>query len=248
MPSIDLKRLLNEPIYAMDFQFMAGDLKDFLDSSERNIELQYHLECQNIQRRAETEDFPEGFREHLQTNADHRFKVSLPLRVRYGALLGLTTSVEWGIHFLVESLREPLSTKPRNRNPTVHALSELAARTRLGKDELVQDYEALVHVRNCITHAAGIVKHFKYRDELYWAVRRLVGFSIDNWHFLGEHICIQRGALNRYIESTGQLVVTIYRACDEQGLLKNDSSRPARVRHSSDAGWTDDPGGGGSVV
>jgi hypothetical protein len=209
----------------MDFQFMTGDLKDFLDSSERNIEQQYHHECESVQRRAETEDFPGGFAEHLLLNAEHRFKVSLPLRVRYGALLGLTTSVEWAIQFLVESLRAPLRPTPKNRNPTVHALSELAARTRLGKDELVQDYEALVHVRNCVTHAAGIVKHFKYRDELCSAVGRLVGFSIDKWHFIGEHICIQRGALNRYIENTTQLVVALHEACYEQGLLTADTSR-----------------------
>ncbi len=219
MSSTDLERLLNEPNYALDFQIMAGDLKDFLESSERNIEQQYHLESGEIQRRAETEEFPNGYGEHLQENAEHRFKVSLPLRVRYGALLGLTTSVEWAIQSLEENLRKPLSEPPKKQNLIVHALSELNVRTRLGQESAVADYEALVQVRNCIAHGAGIVKCYKYREELCKAIKRLVGFSIDKWLFIGEHVCIQRGALNRYIESTGHLVVTLHGACHEQDLL-----------------------------
>lgn len=58
MSSFDPERFLTEPIYALDFQVMAGDLQDFLDTSEKNIEQQYHLRCAEIQRRAETGDPP----------------------------------------------------------------------------------------------------------------------------------------------------------------------------------------------
>jgi hypothetical protein len=87
----------------------------------------------------------------------------------------------------------------------------------------VRDYEALVKVRNCIAHAAGIVKYDKYREGLPDAIKRLAGFSIDSWHFMGQHICIHRGALNRCFDSAGQLVVTIHRACYEQNLLICDT-------------------------
>lgn len=83
------------------------------------------------------------------------------------------------------SLCNPLDKPQRNQNPTVHALTELNARTRLGLDAAVHEYDALVQVRNCITHAAGIVKSYKYPQDLTTAIGRLVGFSIDGWHFIG---------------------------------------------------------------
>ena len=73
MSDINLDRLLDEPIYAFDFQYMIGDVQGYLDFSENNIEWQYRTELQAISRRAETEDFPHGYREHLEDNAEHRF-------------------------------------------------------------------------------------------------------------------------------------------------------------------------------
>jgi hypothetical protein len=230
MSSFDPDRLLIEPIYAMDFQYMVGDLQDFLDTSERNIEQQYHREYEEIHRRAETGDLPDGYLEHLQIGAEHRFKVSLPLRVRYGALVGLTTTVEWAVQFLQQHLCNPLGKVPKNQNPTVYVLSELNARLRLGQGAEVRDYEALVQVRNCVTHAAGIVSCYKYAEDLTRAIGRLVGFSVDSWHFVGRHVCIQRGALNRYIEKTGQLMIAIHKACDEQGLLVRDAPSGSTYR------------------
>jgi len=220
MPSFDPACLLNQHFFAMEFGFMIGDLKDFLDTSEQNIEQQYHSECEAIQRGAEKGD--PLYVEHLQRKAEHRFKVSLPLRVRYGAVLGLTTSVEWSIKSLERLLRDPLSKCPNRQDKAVHKLSELNSRTRLGQDEVVLDYKALVHVRNCIAHAAGIVEYDKYRQQLPDEIGRLAGFSIDNWHFLGKHICIERRALDCYFDSIGQLVTAIHKACHEQDLLKRE--------------------------
>jgi hypothetical protein len=219
MSNIDLGRILNEPHYALDFQIMAGDLLDFLDTSEQNIEHLYHRECEEAQRRAMTAGLPDGYQAHIQANADHRFRVSLPLRVRYGALIGLTTTVEWAVKDLKRGIRDPLGKCPRGRNLTVHTLSALNARTRVGFDEAVLDYEALVRVRHFITHAAGIVASGDCGRGLNAAIERLDGFSVDSRHFLGPHVCIERGALNRYVNEIGQLVVALYRACCEQGLV-----------------------------
>jgi hypothetical protein len=218
-----LERFLNEPVYAWKFQFMIGDLQDFLDFSERNIEWQYRRELRSIHRRAQAGEFrtEEWYREQLETNAEHRFKVSLPLRVRYAVLIGLTTSLEWSIHLLVKSLRVPLSQTPRGHNKTVHALIELQTRTGVESADLVLDYKALVIVRNCIAHSAGIEEHYKYRD-LAAAVNRLIGITLDKWHFLGRHVCIERGALNPYVQRMGELIVALHRAADEQDLLKDD--------------------------
>ena len=223
MPDIDLERLLNEPIYTLDFQYMIGDVEEFLKFSENNIEWQYRRELQDIHRKTETEEFPAEYKKHLETNAEHRFKVSLPLRVRYGAVVALTTSVEWSVGFLVKRLKKPVRKKPEGRNGTVHMLLELQQRTGVGITDIVRDYEALVHVRNCIAHSAGIEEHYRFRDQLAEAVNRLAGFALDNWHLFGKHVCIEKGALNPYVRRMSELIVSLHKAANEQGLLHSDA-------------------------
>ena len=222
---IDIDRLMNEPIYAFDFQFMIGDVQDYLDFSENNIEWQYRSELQSIRRRAETgdfEDFPQGYREHLETNAEHRFKVSLPLRIRYGALLALATTVEWSVEYLVQNLIVPLETEPK-KNKTIYALEVLNERTGLGRDGPIKDFEALVRVRNCVAHSAGLERDYKYRDNLPEAVRRLSGFSLANWHFFGSHVAIEKGALDKYIQEMKHLVVDLHKVAYEKKVIKSDT-------------------------
>jgi hypothetical protein len=211
--------MLSEPIYAFDFQFMVGDIADFLDFSESNLDWLYRRELSAIEQRAGHEDFPPGYKEHLKANAEHRFRVSLPLRVRYGALIELTTSVEWSAKILADRLREPLGEKPSGQNETVYVLRELERRIQTGGSDVIDDYEALVQVRNCITHNAGVERGYKWSSDLPAATGRLTGFSIDNWHFFGRHICIERGALSPYVEKLGGLVVALHRGTHEQGLL-----------------------------
>src|SRR5450830_767121 len=100
MAEFDFQKFLETPIEAFDFQFMIGDVKDYLEFSESNIDLQYRRELQVIESSKDLDDFQPGYRDHLEQNVEHRFKVSLPLRVRYGALLAFTTSVEWAVHYL----------------------------------------------------------------------------------------------------------------------------------------------------
>jgi len=223
MSAIELERLLSEPIYAMDFQYMIGDIEDFLDFAERHIEWQYRQELRDIRRRADRQEFPREFREHLETTAQHRFKVSLPLRVRYGAVIALVTSVEWSVDFLVKRVRVPLSKKPEGRNKTVHGLFELQQRTGAGRADAVRDCEALVQIRNCITHNAGIEEHYQFRDQLALAVSRLSGFSLANWHLFGRHVCIEKGALNPYVREMGDLIVALHKAEHEPSLLHSDT-------------------------
>lgn len=228
MPGINLDRLLNEPIYAWDFRCMIGDVEDFLNFSECNIDWQFHRELQHINHRAEAEGFPEDYKKHLETNAEHRFKVSLPLRVRYGAVIALNTSVEWTVGFLGDHLQSPLS-KPKRCNKTVHGLHELQRLTGAGAANTVLDYEALVRVRNCIVHSAGIEKRYEHRNELAKAVDRLAGFSLGNWHFLGRHVCIEKAALNPYVQQMADLIFAIHTAADQKGLLRNDAYRHHQV-------------------
>lgn len=226
MPDIDLDRLMNEPIYAFDFQFMIGDVQDYLDLSESNIEWQYRSELQSIRRRAEAGDFedtPHGYREHLETNAEHRFKVSLPLRIRYGALLALATAVEWSVTVLTQHLIEPIGEKPEGKNKTIYVLEVLNERTGLGRDDPIKDFEALVWVRNCVAHSAGLERDYEYWDQLPGVVQRLNGFSLANWHFFGSHVAIEKGALDKYIQEMKYLVVDLHKAVHEKKVIRSDT-------------------------
>jgi hypothetical protein len=209
----DPEKFLNKPIYAFDFGFMVGDVEDFLQFSESNIEWQFRRELLFIQRQAGIQEFPAGYKEHLETNAEHRFKVSLPLRVRYGALIALVTSVEWSVRSLLHHLKAPLAAKPGGQNFTVHALFELEQRLDAGVRELILDYEALVRVRDCIVHSAGLEQDYRYKDQLPSFLYRLSGIYLGNWHFIGRHICIENGALNPYISRLASHVTMLHEAC-----------------------------------
>ncbi len=222
MPNIDLEKFINEPIYAFDFQRMIGDVADFLDFSENNIELIYRQELQGIHKSGEREELPSDYREHLEENTKYRFEVSLPLRVRYGAVLALITSVEWSVRIFEQWLKQPIcfENKPKGFNETVYAISELQNRTGISSVEIDEDYKALVHVRNCIAHNAGIVERYRYPNDLEEAVSRLSGFSLDNWGFFGNQVCIRKEALTPYIERIRNFIVACHRAADKQGLLR----------------------------
>lgn len=226
MSDIDLDHLMNQPIYAFDFQFMIGDVQDYLDFSENNIEWQYRSELQSIRRRAEAGDFegaPHGYREHLETNAEHRFKVSLPLRIRYGALLALATAVEWSVAYLAQHLVEPVGKEPNGKNKTIYTLEVLNERTGLRRDDPINDFEALVWVRNCIAHSAGLERDYKYRDRLPEAIQRLNGLSLANWHFFGSHVVIEKRALDKYIQEMKNLVVDLHKAAHDKKIIRSDT-------------------------
>ena len=140
MPEFDIEKFLNMPIEAFDFQFMIGDVKDFLEFSESNIDWQCRRELQAIAHRKDFDDFPPGYRDHLEQNVDHRFRVSLPLRVRFGALLAFITSVEWAVVYLNRSLTNPVSEKTDGRtNLTVTLLRELSARASVNPQSVIDN-------------------------------------------------------------------------------------------------------------
>jgi hypothetical protein len=220
MPDFDLEKFLDTPIYAFDFQFMVGDVKDFLEFSESNIDWQHRRELQAISQRKDLSDYPPGYREHLEENANHRFLVSLPLRVRYAAVLALTTSVEWSVKFLNMRALAPVPEKRDGTNQTVRVLRELSARTQLSAQSTIDDYEALINVRNCIVHSAGLLATYQFKDTLSASVARLHGFSLANWHFFGDQVCIDRGALDPYIDQMGKLVIDLHQSMHEKGLMQ----------------------------
>lgn len=216
----DLEKFLDTPIDAFDFQFMIGDVKDFLEFSEINIDWQHRRELQAIAHRKDFDEFSHEYRDHLEQNADHRFKVSLPLRVRYGALLAFTTSVEWAVGYLNQASLSPVLDDRDGTNLTVKALRQFTTRVAVDSGSVIENYEALVQIRNCIAHSAGVVETYRFKDALPVAVAKISGITVGNWHFFGDQICIERGALEPHIDQTAKLVITLHTAMREQGLLK----------------------------
>lgn len=145
------------------------------------------------------------------------------MRIRYGALSALVTAVEWSVAYLAQHLVETVGPKPQGKNKTIHQLEVLNKRTCLRRDDSIKNLQALVWVRNCIAHSAGLERDYKYRDKLPEAVQRLTGFSIANWHFIGSQVAIEKGALDKYIQEMKHLVVDLSKLAHEKKIIKSDT-------------------------
>ena len=229
MAGSKLEDWLNRPIYAIEARRMISAVSDFLQFSEAGIEARYRQELRDIGRREAAEDLPFEHSEHLKENARFRHEISLPLNVRYSAVVGLVTSVEWSIRPFVERLREPILPRPKGCNETVHALSQLSVRTGVGTADLIADYRALVRVRHCIAHNAGMIDEYRYASGLAEATDRLAGFSLDSRNLFGRHVCIERDALPPYIEAMHDFIVGSKKAAHEQGLVSGRQRRGDRA-------------------
>lgn len=220
MPEFDTEKFLNTPIYAFDFQFMISDVKDFLEFAENNIDSQYERELQEIVQQKDLDQFSLDYYEHLEGGINHRFRVSLPLRIRYGALLAFITSVEWSVKLLSMNALFSIPEKLDNTNHTVMVLREFSTRVQLPAQSTIEEYEALVNIRNCIAHSAGILRTYKFKNTLPDSIARLQGFSLENWHIFGNHVCIERNALNPYIDRMRELVINLHQTMDEKGFMR----------------------------
>ena len=210
MNDLDIEQRLDVTLAALDFKSMISDVKDFLEFSEENIAWQYRRELQSIAHQTNMDnDLQE--RLDLEQSADHRFRVSLPLRVRYSALLLFVTSVEWSVKYLNENMLEPIETHQDKTNATVKILKTLSDRAGLEYNSLIADYEALVQLRNCIVHAGGIVESYRYKDDLPQAINQIPGATIESRHFFGPQVYFERGALEGPFKRTAELILMLHR-------------------------------------
>lgn len=215
MTAFDPKEFLTRKYYATDFGVMVSDVLDFLEFSERNIDWQYRSECQTLRRRALDDDYFD----HLMTNVAKRFTVSLPTRIRYSAIVGLITAVDWSAEFLAANALLKLPKSPPRTNRGLHVLKCFNERTSLGRDTTLQNYANLVIVRDAIVHGSGIKRQNKEK-ELLSAVNFLGnGFSIESVVWLGECVTIKRGALEPHITEMAELLPALYKAASAKGLV-----------------------------
>lgn len=220
MADFDPHEFLNRKHFAFSFGALIGDVEDFLEFSENNIEWQHRSAIQAIHRTPDLDGWPDGYLEHLLSNAEHRFTTSLPMRLRYASLVALVTTVEWEAKVLCDFSAFPMPSKPTRVNKAVHILRTFESQLALGASATIDDYERIVYVRNVVAHNTGIVPGCDFEAQLRAAVPRLSGFSITDWHFAGESVKIDRGALQPYIRTMAGLLPRIWEEADKNGKVK----------------------------
>lgn len=206
----NLQDFLNRPMYALDFRIMIGDVVDFLDFSERNIESQFQLELQAIPKMVAPEDRSTGLVEHLENNANFRFQVALPLRLRYAVVVALVTSIEWSVRLLVKKFNVEVPSKPNSESKLIRRIRGLQVVAGMECEEEIRIVKDLVQIRNCIAHSAGLIRHDGRSEDIRSSVNRFDGFSIEKKHLLGEQVYIEKGALNPYADKLEQFVVDLH--------------------------------------
>lgn len=218
MVDFDVEAFLNKKYHAIDFRQMIGDIQDFLELSENTLAWQYHVEIQSIRRRPPmsgeglTPHDAEIYVDQCLEGAEFRFKISLPMRVRYAALVSLVTAVESSSVIL----KKLAAFKVGGDAPT-KVLKEFCRELSLDRESVLVNYDHLVTVKNTIVHAAG-VKRAKTRHggpDLASAIVTLPGFEIIEWPLLGDCVGIRRGALEPHIANMAALLPELYEAADD---------------------------------
>lgn len=172
-----LQKLLDEPIYSWDVSTLLSGIVDFLEFSERNLNWQRRREIQRARQEAEELDFgpeyahllPEA-RRQLVESAELRFDIGLSQSVRYAGVVAYVTSIEWCMELFSARLSAPAPSRPRHKNEAVHILEHINTKLSYPRSVEAEMLEHIVFVRNCIAHAAGLVRVYKHESGVRKAV------------------------------------------------------------------------------
>lgn len=229
--SINLEALLDQTFFGLNTLSMLSDIEDFIDFSEGNIGWQKQREI----RRAEHEYSEESFDDprdaaqcHAQTidGITYRFEVNLTQRVRYAALASLITTVEWVLISLEKRTIIQVPKKPKGKSDTVHILSVFNQAASFGLTSEIQTIEALVHARNCIVHAAGLLATYKHARELRQRLLACCGIKVSDINLLGEAIEIEQGYLQNVVEDMKRWLPSLEKVMYVKGLMRKNDAQP----------------------
>ena len=236
----DLDTFLDHTFFGLDTLSMLGDIEDFIVFSEENIEKQKRLELIRATREcddAQFEDpyFAAQYRDQTIDGICYRFDVSLTQRVRYAALTSIITTIEWVLISLRNRAAFAIPEKPKDTNYAVHLLEVFNQKSSLDNTPQIQLIETLVQIRNCIVHAAGLLKSYKHGADLRKRLSTFSGIKISNINFLDDGIEIERNYLLGVVEDTKRWLPNLEKVMHEKGLLKNFAHNFSIVRtHSGD--------------
>lgn len=224
-PHIDIEAFKNQTFYGLDVLSMLGDIEDFIDFSESNIEWQKRRELRRTEQECSEIQFDDSrfaaqYHDHRIESVIYRFDVSLIQRVRYAALASLITTFEWLLISLKNTVTFSVPKKPDGKNEAVHLLEAFNEQGSLGLSSQIKTLETLTQVRNCVIHSAGLLSNYKHGPALREALSNHPGLKISNINFLGKGIEIEFGYLQDVIENAKQWLPSMLKTMHEKGLLQ----------------------------
>ncbi len=221
-------RLLNSTIYSWDVSSLLSGIVDFLEFSESNVAWQREREVRRARKEADELDFgpmdahllPQA-QVQIVESAEYRFDIGLAQSVRYSGLVAYVTAVEWCAKLFASRASTPVPKSPKGTNEAVHILRSLDAKTEGGFEQQINVFERVVFVRNCVVHAAGLIRGDKHEVELRAAISAVPSFELSTAGFLGESVHISKGAIEALARSALEWIPLLDRECSENGTFKN---------------------------
>lgn len=222
---LDLTTLLDQTIFGLDTLSMLGDVEDFIEFSESNIGWQKHRELRRAEQECNDTEFDDPqfefqYRDQMLEGVEYRFEVSLKQRIRYAALIALITTIEWVLLALKERTSFKFPNKPKRMNEAIHALTVFNEKTGLGLEHKILLLEALIQIRNCIVHAAGLLESYQYGTELRQTLLALPGVKVSDLNFLGNSIEIETGFLEGMIKDVRVWLPNVEKRIAERKLFR----------------------------
>jgi hypothetical protein len=219
----DWTKLLEGPWFAIDHMAVFGDIQQFLEFAESNIGPQKAAELKRIDDEGpefDDESASDSFRQHQLENANFRFDVALPMRIRYAALMSFIGTVEWSMKVMTPKFTVP--KKPHQVSETVHLVREFAARCGMSIAFEIDQLEFLTWIRNAITHNAGLLKGAQRAAQIRAGMATYApGFKLSDWHFIGETVEIERGALDPIIEHWSEVIHELHTIAFKKKLIQS---------------------------
>ena len=222
---LDLTALLDQTFFGLDTLSMLGDIEDFIEFSESNIGWQKNRELRRAERECDGIGFDdprdEGqYRDQMMEGVKFRFDASLTQRVRYAALVSLITTIEWVLLALKQRTSFKFPERKNGRSETIHILSVFNSKASLGVEKEIIFLETLIHIRNCIVHAAGLLGSYKYEDKLRQKLESFEGVKVSDIRFLGDGIEIESDFLENVIIKVRAWLPNVEKEVSEKGLLQ----------------------------
>lgn len=216
--------LLDQTLFGLDTLTMLGDVEDFIQFSERNIDWQKQVEFRRMEHECNVTEFKDSrlkaqFQDQMLDSVKFRFEISLTQRIRYASLTTLITTIEWTLLTLKNRASFKIIKTPPTKNETIHILTVFNEKGALNLEQEIFFIETLINVRNCIVHAAGLLASYKYENELLKQLANLTGIKVSNINFLGDGIEIENGFLQDVIKNVQYWLPNVEKALLEQGLI-----------------------------